>query len=108
MPVREQYPSFLRHNSKFYEDQGYGNKLLELSPGESARDLGTHPCGCNNVISSLKASDDALYTKIYDFTNFASDTWWIATGAEISNLGNYTQSDGESWLNQISSIEVSN
>ncbi len=98
--------NLLRHNSKFYADTSYGDKLLELGPGEASNDLALHPCNCRNQISSLKASDDALITRVYDIEGLTGDSWGIATGAEISNLGQYTH-NGFSWNNDINSISVS-
>lgn len=99
---------FKRKNSKFYDLTGYSQKYLELSRGESAVNLSTHPCSCNNDISSLKASETATWTTVYDLTNLSGDSWAIPSGSEISNLGNYYQSGGSTWNQDISSIRVSN
>lgn len=116
LPRKELVQSFNRNNSKFYEDPSYGNKLLEVGVGESVLNLGTHPCNCNQVISSIKASQDANWTKVYDAVDLNPDfgEWWIASGAEISNLANFVQGnesqqdDDVSWVNDISSIQVTN
>jgi hypothetical protein len=113
LPERAPTSSFNRNNSKFYEDPSYGNKLLELGVGEAVLDLGTHPCNCNQMISSLKASQDARWTKLYDAVDLDPDfgEWWIASGAEISDMRGYFQPSGmggESWVNDVSSIQVTN
>lgn len=116
LPQKEFVPSFNRNNSKFYEDTSYGNKLLELGVGEAVLDLGTHPCNCNQMISSIKASQDARWTKIYDAVDLNPDfgEWWISSGAEIVDLsaiiqGNESSADSDvTWNNDISSIEVTN
>jgi hypothetical protein len=97
--------SLLRHNSKFYRNTSFSDKVLELGPGEAALDL-SGACNCLNQISSLKASDDALITRIYDLLNLTGDSFGIATGAEISNLASYTH-NGFSWDNDTNSIEIS-
>lgn len=111
LPRPELRPAFNRNNSKFYEDPTFDKKLLEVGVGEAVRDLGTHPCNCDQMISSIKASQDARWTKVYDAVNLNPDfgEWWIASGAEISNLAGFSQptsAGGESWVNDISSIEV--
>ncbi|HEU4731002.1 MAG TPA: hypothetical protein VFT22_24075 [Kofleriaceae bacterium] len=97
--------SILRHNSKFYRDVSFNDKVLELGPGEAALDL-SGACNCLNQISSLKASDDALITRVFDLINLGGDSFGIATGAEISDLGPYTH-NGFTWDNDINSIEIS-
>jgi hypothetical protein len=114
MPKPELAPSFNRNNSKFYEDPSYDKKLLEVGVGESVLNLGTHPCNCNQMISSIKASQDARWTKIYDAVDLNPDfgEWWIASGAEISNLALFDQlnetaaDDDVTWVNDASSIQV--
>jgi hypothetical protein len=116
MPKPELVLSFNRNNSKFYEDPSYDKKLLEVGVGESVLNLGTHPCNCNQKISSIKASQDARWTKVYDAIDLNPDfgEWWIASGAEISDLalfnqGNETADDDDvTWVNDISSIQVTN
>lgn len=100
--------SFLRTNSKFYDLFNFDVKFLELGPGEAVIDLALHPCHCSNDISSIKASEHALLTKIFDLTNFntSGDSFAIASGAEIANLSLLIRPDGKSWNNAISSIKV--
>lgn len=98
---------FPRTHSKFYDLTGYSDKFLELGVGESAVDLSSHPCGCNNDISSLKASETATWTKIYDLPNLTGDSWAIPSGAEIDNLAIHFH-NGFTWDQDISSIRVTN
>jgi hypothetical protein len=97
---------FKRKESRFYDLTGYSDKVLELDPGEAVLDLSTNPCGCNQDISSIKASEEALFTRVYDLPDLKGDSWSIPSGSEISNLGQYIRSNGQSWDQDISSIEL--
>ncbi len=97
---------FQRKVSKFYNDTGFGDKLLELSPGASVRDLATNACNCRNRIESVKAArKNSAGTMLYDFEEFGGDDLWIAPGAEITDLATRSH-NGSSWANDANSLEV--
>ena len=98
----------LRTNSKFYDLTNFNDKFLELGPGEAVIDLALHPCHCANDITSIKASESALLTKIFDLVNFdtSGDSFAIASGAEIDDLSQLIRPSGQSWNNDVSSIKV--
>jgi hypothetical protein len=68
------------------------------------------------MITSIKASQDARWTKVYDAVDLNPDfgEWWISTGSEIPDLTIFTQLNESSadsdvnWNDDISSIEVTN
>ena len=100
--------SLLRTNSKFYDLVNFNDKFLELGPGEAVLDLSLHPCHCSNDISSIKASEHALLTKIFDLNNLSTsgDSFAIASGAEIDDLSQLIRANGQSWDQDINSIQV--
>jgi hypothetical protein len=111
LPKAAAAAAFNRNNSKFYRNASFSDKLLEVEVGEAVMDLDAHPCRCDQTISSLKASQDARWTKIYDAVdlNSTAGSWWIASGAEIRDLDLFSQPEalgGELWDGDISSIEV--
>ena len=95
-----------RLHSNFWDDADFVGPLLQLAPGESARDLNGHPCNCDNTIRSLKASGRAPFTTLYELDDFAGDSLQITQGSEIENLNVYHLTSGVSWAVATSSIAV--
>jgi hypothetical protein len=95
-----------RLHSNFWDEADFVAPLLQLAPGESARDLNSHPCNCDNTIRSLKASGRAPFTTLYELDDFAGDSLQITQGSEIENLNVYHLTSGASWAVATSSIAV--
>ena len=98
----------VREQSRFFDFPNYQGFLLALAPGESVADLNGHPCQCADEIGSLKASQTASYTVLYDHPNFdaTGGTFWIDTGAELPDLTLRFQPGGANWYDDVDSIKV--
>jgi hypothetical protein len=85
--------------SFFYTDMWYSGGSFDLFPGYGFPYLSA--LGCDNAVSSVKATPDASWTYIYDYENFTGEYFAMAGG------DNYGMLLFQGWNDRASSASVS-